>query len=70
LLHHDHVTPPAFLCHGEVVVLETEDDLHLGTAEIHGDVLILRSGYVGRPLLIPVEDVESVMPASTHPDVD
>ena len=57
------------LCHGELVVVETEDALHLGMAEVHGDVLVLRSGYVGRPLLIPLEQVESVVPASTHPDV-
>ncbi|MCU1593419.1 MAG: hypothetical protein JWO12_811 [Frankiales bacterium] len=58
------------LCHGELVVVETEDELHLGMAEVLGDVLVLRSGYVGRPLLVPLEEVESVVPASTHPDVD
>lgn len=58
------------LCHGELVVVETEDALHLGMAEVSGNVLILRSGFVGRPLLIPLDEVESILPASTHPDVD
>ena len=58
-----------FLAHGEIVVVETEDDAFLGTAEIVGGRIVIRSGYVGRPVLVAVGDVVAVIPAQWHPDV-
>lgn len=46
-----------WLAHGELVVVETEDDLFLGTAEVLVDVLVVRNGLVGCPMLLSHEDV-------------
>ena len=58
------------MAHGEIVVIETDEDLFLGTCEIAGGNAIVRSGYVGRPVLIPIDDIESIVSATDHPDVD
>lgn len=57
------------LAHGEIVVVETDDEQFLGTCEIHDGHAIVRSGYVGRPVLIALDDVEAITPATAHPDV-
>jgi len=49
-----------FLSHGEPVVVETDDDRYLGTAEVAGDVVLVRSGRAGRPRRIPIEQVVRV----------
>lgn len=54
----------AFLGHGELMLVETEDDRFLGTVEVVGDELVVRSGFVGRPTLVPQEDVVRVWLAS------
>lgn len=51
------------LNHGELVVVETEDDVWLGTAEVLNDTLVIRSGFVGRPVVLDVDEVLSVIPA-------
>lgn len=58
------------LNHGELVVVETEDDLWLGTVEVVGATFVIRSGYVGRPVVVDVDDVLSVVPANECPDVE
>jgi hypothetical protein len=58
------------VAHGEIVVIETDEDLFLGTCEIAGGNAIVRSGYVGRPVLIPIDDIESIVSATDHPDVE
>lgn len=50
------------LNHGELVVLETDDDVWLGTVEIVDSTFVIRSGYVGRPVVVDAEDVVSVQP--------
>lgn len=57
------------LCHGELVVVETENDLYLGTAEVLDGQLVVRSGFVGRPVVLNVQDVERITPAAEHPDL-
>ncbi|GAC1611399.1 MAG: hypothetical protein NVS3B26_24010 [Mycobacteriales bacterium] len=59
-----------YLAGGELVVVETEDDHYLGTAEVQDWLLALRSGYVGRPVLLDLDDVRSVTPAFDHPLVE
>lgn len=59
----------AFLGHGELMLVETEDDRFLGTVEVVGDDFVVRSGFVGRPTLVPQEDVVRVSLASEL-DVD
>jgi formylmethanofuran dehydrogenase subunit C len=54
---------------GELVVVETEDDWFLGTAEMNDGQVIVRNGYVGRPTILAVEDIERVIPAAEHDDV-
>ncbi|MFN2538751.1 MAG: hypothetical protein ABR549_11500 [Mycobacteriales bacterium] len=57
------------LAHGEVVVVSTDDDQFLGTVEIVDGTAVIRSGYVGRPVLVPLEEIVAVLPAHEHPDV-
>jgi hypothetical protein len=57
------------LAHGEIVVVETDDEQFLGTCEIHDGHAIVRSGYVGRPVMIALDEVEAITPADLHPDV-
>lgn len=56
------------LADGQIVVVETEDDAFLGTAEVIDGCVIVRNGYVGRPVVIPLQMVHRVMPADEHPD--
>lgn len=58
-----------FLAEGQIVVIETEDDWFLGTAEMAGGNVIVRSGFVGRPVVLEVELIRSIIPAQGHPDV-
>jgi hypothetical protein len=58
-----------WFAHGDLVVVETQDDALLGTAEVVDGYLVIRSGYVGRPTVVALEDVEGVSLASSHPDV-
>ena len=51
-----------FLSNGELLLVETEDELHLGTVEVRDEVLVVRSGFVGRPVLVPHEKVLSIAP--------
>jgi hypothetical protein len=59
-----------FLAHGDLVVVETEDEQFLGTAEISDDCLVVRPGYVGRPLRVPLTEVIRVTLASEHDGVE
>lgn len=58
------------LADGELVVVETDEDAFLGTAEFTDSWLVLRNGYVGRPTLIAPEEVRRITPAFEHPDVE
>lgn len=57
------------LAEGEIVVVETEDDWYLGTAEMTDGAVIVRNGYVGRPVVLDVNDIQSIIPAQLHPGV-
>jgi hypothetical protein len=57
------------IAHGEVVVVETEDDVFVGTAEFVGDSVVVRSGFRGHPVVIPVGELVSINPASGHEDI-
>jgi hypothetical protein len=61
------VTP--LLAHGQLLVVETDDDAFLGTVEVGPGTLTVRSGYVGRPVLLNPEEVVSITPADEHDDV-
>lgn len=50
------------LNHGELVVVETDDDAWLGTVEVVDGTFVVRSGYVGRPVVLDADDVVSVQP--------
>ena len=54
---------------GELMVVETDDDLFLGTVEVRGDALVIRDGFVGRPTLVDINDVVGLTLAYEHPDV-
>lgn len=57
-----------------LVVVETADDIFLGTVEEVGiytpdHTLIIRNGYVGHPRYVPAPEVVSIVRADQHPDV-
>jgi hypothetical protein len=52
----------AYLSHGEPVVVETDDDRYLGTAEISGEFVLVRTGRAGRPFRVPLEQIVRVTP--------
>ena len=55
-----------FLADEQLVVVETEDDHYLGTAEVRGGYSIVRNGYVGRPVHLNLADVQRITPATEH----
>lgn len=55
-----------WLSDGELLVVETKDDWFLGTVEVLPDALVVRSGFVGRPVVLRHEDVLRVTPAFEH----
>jgi hypothetical protein len=59
------VTRP-LIAHGELVVVETEDDVYLGTAEFRNGSVIVRTGYRGHPTRVPMQDVTGITVASEH----
>jgi hypothetical protein len=57
-----------FLGHGELMLVETDEDWFLGTVEVTVEVtvdaLVVRSGFVGRPVLVPHDEVVRIVLAS------
>jgi hypothetical protein len=53
---------------GELMVVETEDDWFLGVVEALEDVLVVRSGFRGRPAVVRHEDVVRVVPVGDVED--
>jgi hypothetical protein len=58
------------LAHGELVVVETDEDGWLGTAEVRDGDLVVRSGFRGHPVVVAIEDVERITLASEHEDCE
>ena len=55
---------------GKFVVVETTDDTFLGTLELLGtDHALVRTGFVGRPPVVLVDDIVDITLASRHPGV-
>ncbi len=52
---------------GQFVVIETEDDHYLGTITVDREAVTVHTGFVGRPPVVPVADIESIVPAEQHP---
>jgi hypothetical protein len=50
-----------FLGHGELMLVETDRDWFLGTVEVTVDALVVRSGFVGRPVLVPHDEVVRIV---------
>lgn len=59
-----------WLAGGELLVVETEDDWFLGSVEVRADVLIVRSGFVGHPVVLEHEDVVRITPVEEHGEPD
>jgi hypothetical protein len=53
-----------FLGHGELMLVETDEDWFLGAVEVTVDALVVRSGLVGRPVLVPHDEVVRIVLAS------
>ena len=51
-------------------VVETSDgDAFLGELAFEQDAVVIHNGFVGRPPVVPQQDVRSITPAAEHPDV-
>ena len=53
----------------ELVVIETYDDIYLGVPHVHEGQVAIGTGYRGRPVVLPLEEVIDVTKAMSHPDV-
>jgi hypothetical protein len=51
-------------------VIETETDRYLGTLAVEEGALVVHSGLVGRPPIIDLDTLLSIVPADDHPDVE
>lgn len=56
--------------YGIIYVVETSNNRYIGRIESSGDKITVYSGYQGRPPVIPVEEIDSMVPAHAHPDVE
>lgn len=54
----------SFLGHGELMLVEIDEDRFLGTVEVTEDVMVIRSGFVGRPVVVLHDDVVRIVLAS------
>lgn len=51
-------------------VIETSDgDAFIGQFEFENQSVVIHSGFVGRPPVVPQDEVLSIRPAAEHPDV-
>jgi hypothetical protein len=53
----------------DLMVVETEDDIFLGTLEVNGETVKVKTGLPGRPTILRLDDIEDLTPAIDHPDV-
>lgn len=55
----------------EVFVVETSSgEVHLGHLVFGEDSLTVFSGFAGRPVVLDADEIDSVLPAADHPDVE
>lgn len=51
-------------------VIETADgDAFIGQFDFDNQAVAIHSGFVGRPPVVPQDEVVSITPAAEHPDV-
>lgn len=55
------------MANGEVLVVETELHRFLGTVEVRDGEFVVRSGFVGRPVVLSASDVVSVTTPDPQP---
>ena len=48
--------------HGEAVIVETEKDRWVGTAELRADHVVIRTGRAGRPKLVDADAIIRIVP--------
>ena len=55
----------------EVFVVETSSgEVHLGHLVFGDGTLTVLSGFAGRPIVLDADEIDSVLPAADHPDVE
>lgn len=54
---------------GLFVLETTEGDAFIGHLEFTDRTVVIHNGFVGRPPVVPQDQVLSVIPATEHPDV-
>ena len=55
------------MANGEVLVVDTEHARYLGTVEVREGDFIVRSGFVGRPVVLSASEVVSVTTPDAQP---
>lgn len=55
--------------YGIFVVELNDGKAYLGRVKVTKSSVIVYSGYTGRPPVIPIEEVDRMVPAHSHPDV-
>lgn len=53
-----------------IFVVETADDAFLGTIEFVEGGIVVRNGYVGRPVFVEQASLVRVLPADEHPLIE
>lgn len=53
-----------------IYVVETYDDIYIGTVAVKRNEVRIRSGFVGHPIVLDVHDIVTITRADCHPDVE
>lgn len=51
----------------EIFVIETGDDILIGMVEFVKGGIVVRNGFVGRPVRVEAVDLVRLLPAEDHP---
>lgn len=51
----------------EIFVVETNDDILIGMIEFVKGAVVVRNGFVGRPMRVEAGDIVRLLPAEDHP---
>lgn len=50
-------------------VVEVGDKAHLGTVHRYYTEVTIKTHIAGRPVVVPVREIDAITPAAEHPDV-
>lgn len=53
-----------------IFVVETNDDILLGMVEFVEGGIVVRDGFVGRPIIVPADEIVRLTAAEEHPLIE